>query len=255
MSDYFYPAGSAGCTMKYLDFEICSLGKGESFEDVTGGKETSLTILCGSCLIYVDGVVCETGVRDSGFTGASPHTAFLPAGCSYKVSAKTPVTFSIAKTAAAGDLNDATHVEVGAIKSFKRGTGQTLREIYELTPPYVPAKLLVYEIITPGGNWSSFPPHKHDIEEGEEALLQEVYYFTFDPPEGFALFWLSDDKGALNKAFSVRNGDFVAIPNGYHTMCASPGYTCSTHCVMAGPGKEWKFRVKPEYKHLLDWIH
>jgi 5-deoxy-glucuronate isomerase len=253
MDDYMYRAGSAACSMEFLEFETRSLRAGENALGETGDKEAALTILKGSCVIYAGDGPRETGARNGIFAGISPHVAFLPARCTFKVSAKTPLTFSIAKTAAAGNLKQVTHVEMGAVKGFERGAGQTRREVFELTPQGTPTNLLVYEVFTPGGNWSSFPPHKHDTETDDERLLQEVYYFSFDPPEGFALIWLSDDDGRLDKAYSARDGDLVAIPRGYHTMCVSPGYTCSTHCVMAGPSNEWKIKVKPAYRHLLDW--
>jgi len=253
MDDFMYRAGSVSCSMEYLEFETRSLRAGESVSGETGGKEAALTILSGSCVVCTGGEARETGVRNSIFDGISPHVTFLPAGCSFNVLAKTPLTFSIAKTAAVCNLKHVKHVEMGAIKSFTRGAEQTRREVFELTPPGTPTNLLVYEVFTSGGNWSSFPPHKHDTETDDEKLLQEVYYFSFDPPEGFALIWLSDDDGHLDKAYSARDGDLIAIPRGYHTMCVSPGYTCSTHCVMAGPTNEWKIKVKPAYKHLLDW--
>ena len=250
---YMYRAGNAVCSMEYLAFEAHSLCAGDVFRGTTHGDEAALTILRGSCIICAQGEARETGSRNSIFGGTSPHVAFLPAACAFEVAARTPLLFSLAKTAAGGKLNKVMHSEMGAACGFTRGAEKTRREIFELTPATVPTNLLVYEVFTPGGNWSSFPPHKHDAETAEERLLQEVYYFSFDPPEGFALMWLCDDAGDLDKAYAVRNGDLVAVPRGYHTLCVSPGYACSAHCVMAGPSKEWKFTVKQEYRHLLDW--
>jgi 5-deoxy-glucuronate isomerase len=139
------------------------------------------------------------------------------------------------------------------VEGVDRGEGNTARTIYDLVPGDADTKLMVYEVFTPGGNWSSFPPHKHDVDSDEERLLQEVYLYSFEPEEGFALVWLSDDEGLLDEAYAVRDGDLWLIPKGYHTMCVAPGAECSTHAVMAGPTNEWKISFKKEYEKLNTW--
>jgi len=253
MDHYIYRAGNAACFMEHLEFEIHSLSPGEGFRGETGSREGALTALVGSCVFSAKGDRRTIGGRKSIFEGRSPHVAFLPPECAFEVTAVTPLTFSLAKGTPGGELKSVLHVETGSVQGFQRGEGKTRREIYELTPPEPRIKLMVFEVFTPEGNWSSFPPHKHDVETEQESFLQETYYFSFDPTEGFALLWLSDDRGDLDNAYSVRDGDLAAIPHGYHTMCVSPGYACSTHCVMAGPSDTWKISVKPEYKHLLNW--
>jgi len=271
-----------GCKLEYVDFQVRVIAPGREVRGESGENEVGITILTGACDIEVDGQVFPAlGGRAKIREGCSPHVALIPPGCAYSVRAVTAAAdgaaeaaidgggaadgadradraatgakVSIAATPAGGGLEEVTHIPQGSIPGARRGTGKTQRTIYDLIPPEVDTKLMIYEVFTPEGNWSSFPPHKHDEETADERLLQEVYLFDFDPPEGFALIWLFDDDGALDEAYAAKSGDLELIPKGYHTMCVSPGYTCSTHAVMAGPTNEWKIKFKEEYKHLFDW--
>jgi 5-deoxy-glucuronate isomerase len=242
------------CRLDYLDFKIRILKAGDKVCGVSGGNEVGITILYGICDIMVNGRIEKAaGKRDKVMIDSSPHITLITPGCSYEVFARTDVKLSISATKAGNGLHEITHIPAGSIQGRIRGQGKTKRIVYDLIPDDVDTKLMIYEVYTPEGNWSSFPPHKHDVDTDDERLLQEVYYFTFDPSEGFALVWLCDDEGMMDHAYAVKNGDLEAIPKGYHTMVVSPGYMCSTHAVMAGPTNEWKIKFKEEYVHLYDW--
>ena len=240
--------------MKYLDFCVHMLKPGETIMSETGEKESGITILYGICDISVNAAVSKSlGKRTGIQPGCSPHVTLIPPGNQYTITAITEARITVSDTAAGGGLKDTVHIPAGSIDGVCRGAGKTERTIYDLIPQDVDTKLMIYEVFTPEGNWSSFPPHKHDEDTENERLLEEVYLFHFDPPEGFALIWLFDDNGELDHAYAAKNGDLELIPKGYHTMAVSPGYLCSTHAVMAGPTKEWKIKFKEEYKHLYDW--
>jgi 5-deoxy-glucuronate isomerase len=241
------------CMMEHLDFSFRTILAGEAIVGDTANDEVSITVLSGVCKITAEGQTITAGKRMGIFEGGSPHVTYIPAQHTYRVLAETQIVVTIARTPQSGELSRVMHVQADSISGFSRGNDKTLRTVYELTPEAVPTKLMVFEVFTPAGNWSSFPPHKHDVESDEESLLQEVYLFSFDPPEGFALIWLSDDDLTLDNAYAVRNGDLITIPRGYHTMCVSPGFTCSTHCIMAGLSDSWKIKIKPQYQGLLDW--
>jgi 5-deoxy-glucuronate isomerase len=244
------------CCLDYLDFKISILKVGDKVCGVSGGNEVGITVLYGICDIVVNGRIEKAvGKRDKVRIDSSPHITLLAPGCSYEVWACTDVKISVSATKSGDGLREVTHIPAGSIQGYVRGQGKTERIIYDLIPNGVDTKLMIYEVYTPEGNWSSFPPHKHDVDTDDERLLQEVYYFTFDPSEGFALVWLCDDKGTMDHAYAVKNGDIEVIPKGYHTMVVSPGYMCSTHAVMAGPTNEWKIKFKKEYAHLYDWLN
>ncbi|MCL1895251.1 MAG: 5-deoxy-glucuronate isomerase [Clostridiales bacterium] len=243
-----------GCRLEHLDFRVRGLSMWETEAGETGDNETGVTILYGICDITVDGKERRAlGRRDRIEPGCSPHVCLIPPGCAYSVKALTEARITVSATKAGGGLRETVHVPAGSIEGVRRGTGKTERVIYDLIPEGVDTKLMIYEVFTPEGNWSSFPPHKHDEDTEDERLLEEVYLFHFDPPEGFALVWLTDGEGGLDEAYAVKDGDLELIPRGYHTMAVSPGYLCSTHAVMAGPTNEWKIKFMEEYKHLYDW--
>ena len=250
----------SGCRLEHLDFRVHVLKPGEVIEGRSGENEVGITILYGLCDIAVGELVSGTGTlyegaggRTSASPGPSPHVALIPPGFGYSVTALTEAKFSVSATKAGGGLNEVIHVPSGTVAGARRGTGKTERTIYDLIPDGVDTKLMIFEVFTPEGNWSSFPPHKHDEDGEDERLLEEVYLFHFDPPEGFALVWLFDDSGELDEAYAVKDGDLELIPRGYHTMAVSPGFTCATHAVMAGPTNEWKVKFKEEYRRLYDW--
>jgi 5-deoxy-glucuronate isomerase len=124
--------------------------------------------------------------------------------------------------------------------------------VRNILPETEPAEsLLVVEVITPGGHWSSYPPHKHDTAEaGEETALEETYYHRLDPPQGFAFQRVYTDDRALDETVCVEDGDVVMVPRGYHPVGAPHGYDLYYLNVMAGPSRHWIFRNDPAH----DWI-
>ena len=133
-----------------------------------------------------------------------------------------------------------------------RGQGTNERFVRNILPETEPAEsLLVVEVITPGGHWSSYPPHKHDTAtEGEETALEETYYHRVNPPQGFAIQRVYTDDRSLDETISVEDGDVVMVPRGYHPVGAPHGYDVYYLNVMAGPRRNWIFRNDPAH----DWI-
>ena len=109
--------------------------------------------------------------------------------------------------------------------------------------------LLVTEVLTPGGNWSSYPPHKHDTDDlPRESYLEETYYHRTARREGFALQMVYTDDRSLNEALQVRDGDVVLVPRGYHPVAAGPGYDLYYLNVMAGPHRRWVVTTDPDHR-------
>ncbi|MNS61683.1 5-deoxy-glucuronate isomerase [compost metagenome] len=133
-----------------------------------------------------------------------------------------------------------------------RGAGTNTRHVRNILPETQPAEgLLVVEVITPGGHWSSYPPHKHDTASPfEETALEETYYHRLNPPQGFAIQRVYTDDRSLDETVSVEDGDVVMVPCGYHPVGAPHGYDLYYLNVMAGPKRHWIFRNDPAH----DWI-
>jgi 5-deoxy-glucuronate isomerase len=112
--------------------------------------------------------------------------------------------------------------------------------------------LLVTEVVTPAGHWSSYPPHKHDRDAlPEESFLEETYYHRVEPARGFGLQRVYTDDRSLDETLTFRDRDVVLVPRGYHTVSAPPGYAVYYLNVMAGPTRSWAVANDPEHEWTL----
>jgi len=133
-----------------------------------------------------------------------------------------------------------------------RGEGNTRRRVQHILDTDQEAeRLIAVEVITPAGNWSSFPPHKHDTENPpHEAYLEETYYHHMQPTDGFAFQRVYTGEG-FDETVAVHDGDLVLVPKGYHVVSAAPGFDLYYLNVMAGPRREWQYQVDPAFHRLL----
>ena len=191
----------------------------------------------------------DIGGRDTVFAGP-PHAVYLPPGSDFTVTALTdPLELAIcwapAVRGAEPRLLDPAGCRVEA-----RGDGSTRRTVHNiLMTDQAAESLLVTEVLTPGGNWSSYPPHKHDTNDPpRETYLEETYYHRLAKPGGFALQALYDDSRQLDESLIVHDGDVVLVPRGYHPVVAGPGYDLYYLNVMAGPVREWLTTVDPDHR-------
>jgi len=130
-----------------------------------------------------------------------------------------------------------------------RGEGSEERFIANILMEAEPAEsLLVTEVVTPAGHWSSYPPHKHDTEDlPNEALLEETYYHRLRGGSGFAFQRVYTDDGSLDEGIVVEDGDVVLVPRGYHPVAGDPRTDLYYLNVMAGPARAWRVTVAPGY--------
>jgi 5-deoxy-glucuronate isomerase len=152
-----------------------------------------------------------------------PATAlYLPPGVELAVTASAPLE-AIIVTAPAAAGGEPVLVESHQVQVNHRGAKDYRREVHDIfVRDAVAQRLLVGETFNPAGNWSSYPPHKHDGKDGEPRL-EEIYHYRIDPPQGFGLQSLYTAEGEA-VTHMVRDGDAVLIPYGYHPICAPPGY-------------------------------
>ena len=158
-------------------------------------------------------------------------------------------------SAPAGAVRVTRAIAPGDVLVEARGSGQTARRIHHLLPPDAEAgRLIAYEVFTPGGNWSSYPPHKHDTEDPPiESRLEELYFYRFARPEGFAFQRVYTRDGSLDEALAPGDGDVVLVPRGYHPVGVPAGYDCYYLNIMAGPTRAWHFTIDPDHAWLMDW--
>lgn len=238
---------------EYVGFRVSRLRRGQSCEGAAVRRETCIVILAGRVRLHVNGKdLGLLGERDSVFDGPA-WSAYVPADSEYRVEAETDceVAFCSAPAEPGGEPAiigpDASILEI-------RGTGTNERRVRNILDDTseVAQSLLVVEVITPGGHWSSYPPHKHDQDAyPDETFLEETYYHRLSPPQGFAFQRVYTDDRAIDETMSVEDGSVVMVPRGYHPVGAPHGYDLYYLNVMAGPRKNWIFRNDPDHEWII----
>ena len=241
---------------RYTGFEAYKLSPGATVGGDSAEFEVGIVILGGTCDIEAAGRAFPgLGKRKDVWERTPPYAVLVPPGASYTVQAKSELHIAVAKARRPGGKGAPRVITPQEIAAEDRGEGPTYRRIHHILPPAAEALgLILVEVYTPAGNWSSFPPHKHDQEDPpREAYLEEVYYYQINPPGGFALQRVYTDDRGFDEAVAAEDGDAVIVPRGYHPVAAMPGYDCYYLNVMAGPARAWNFSVDPRYAWLMNW--
>jgi 5-deoxy-glucuronate isomerase len=241
---------SAGWT--YVGFEVYRLADGRSVAQETGGREACLVLVSGTARVEAGGQDFGiVGGRASPFAGA-PHSVYVPARSRWTVTASGDCEIAVCTAPAEGKLPPRL-IAPDHVGQETRGKGSNTRHVRNILPEGEPAEsLLVVEVITPSGHWSSYPPHKHDRDAlPAESLLEETYYHRLDPPQGFALQRVYTDDRSLDETLAPADGDVVLVPRGYHPCAAPHGYDLYYLNVMAGPTRTWRFHNDPAHEWLV----
>jgi 5-deoxy-glucuronate isomerase len=233
---------------EYVGFQVRRLASGARWRWHTGENELAIVPL-GGCVSVTSGrgewpVV---GGRANVFAGL-PHALYLPRRTPFEVTATTGCEFAVAWTPSEQD-HPARLVTPAEVPVEIRGGDHATRQINGIIPPgFACHRLVIVEVYTPGGNWSSYPPHKHDVHHEApdgtivEADLEEIYYYKFDRAEGFAFQHVYTDPASplalagtpIDAVLQPRNDDVVLVPEGYHPVSSPPGYTAYYLNVLAG---------------------
>jgi 5-deoxy-glucuronate isomerase len=221
-----------------LDFSLLKLAAGETYEAETPGREILAVILGGKATFDINAQRFEkVGGRPNVFAG-KPHSVYIPANAKYSIMAESSV--EIALPGAPSDVAIAPYVIVPSqvatgvwgAANFKRNFHQILTLAAQ---PDLPARrLIVGETFTPSGNWSTYPPHKHQVDDlPREAYHEEMYYFKVNPADGFGICHYYNEEGE-EENFTVRDNSLHMLPRGYHTVVSAPGYTTYYLWFLAG---------------------
>jgi 5-deoxy-glucuronate isomerase len=235
----------------YVGFEVIELGAGPSLSRNTGDTEVCVVVVQGRCDVCSEfGEWSGLGGRPTPFEGR-PDAAYLPPGADFELSGDGEVALC---TAPAQTGAEARVLRGDEIEVETRGFGAQERTVVPILMADREAEsLLVCEVLTPPGHWSSYPPHKHDRDAlPEESYLEETYYHRIDPPHGFALQRVYTGDGNLDETLAVRDRDVVLVPRGYHTVSAPPGYAVYYLNVMAGPQRTWAIANDPDHEWMLN---
>ena len=244
-ADQLRPPGSAG--FEHISLDVRSFAPGASFQAGTGARELGLVALGGACQVRTTGGEWRMGERATVFDGL-PYTLYLPIQTDFIVQAITRCELAFcycrAETRHPAQLIGPKEVEIEL-----RGGLNATRTIHHIVKPDFPAhRLLIVEVFTPSGNWSSYPPHKHDIHNPpQEVDLEEIYYYRTRRPEGYAIQQLYTHDRRLDERFVARDGDIVLIPEGYHPVVAGFGYDVYYLNVLAGSARSMAASDDPDH--------
>jgi 5-deoxy-glucuronate isomerase len=243
----------------YLDFQAHRLATGQRASGQSLDREVALIVLGGRAAFHVgDQRFVDVGDRRDVWDRKPPYALLVAPGQSYMVEAASELHLAVAGARCEkhhGVGEEARMIGPDQVAIEERGSGQTYRYIQHVLPPSADAaRLILVEVYTPGGNWSSFPPHKHDREDPpRESYLEETYYYQIRPSSGFALQRVYTADRTLDETIAPGDGDLVVVPRGFHTVAATPGHDCYYLNAMAGPTRAWNFQVDPDYAHLMNW--
>jgi 5-deoxy-glucuronate isomerase len=219
---------------EFAGLTVVKIAPGEHWTRSTGPDEVALVPLGGRCAVISGGQTWMIGERANVFSG-QPWALYLPRDSDFEVVAETPLELAVCATRAERTLEPKL-VTPEDVRVEIRGAGNAARQINHIIEPSFPAdRLLVVEVFTPSGNWSSYPPHKHDVHDmPREADLEEIYYYRIDPADGFALQRLYTGDGQTDVAYVIHDGDLLLVPEGYHVFAVPQGYTGYYLNVLAG---------------------
>jgi 5-deoxy-glucuronate isomerase len=237
---------------RFVHFAVRHVVPGKPWAGDTGAEECCLVLLAGQCRINVDGRVETLGPRKSVFA-EYPHAIYLPSRTAFRVEAD--VATELADGRAPSRRRD---LQVRRITPAQcgfeiRGGGNATRQIVDIIRPDFPAdRLLVCEVYTPAGNWSSYPPHKHDVDRPPgEVKLEEIYYYRFEHPDAFGFQRLYDRR--TDRTVTVGHGDVVLVRSGYHPFVTAHGYNAYYLNVLAGTRRSMAASDDPRYAAFRSW--
>ncbi len=238
---------------RYVGFAVHALPAGGSLQRVMAERETCLVVLSGKLTVTVgEQVFPSVGSRSSVFDDQAPDAVYIPAGVRMDVVAESDAEFALCSAPSSGQ-HKARLIPGRTMSVEERGSGTNRRIVRNVLPETEEAdSLLIAEVITPAGNWSSYPPHKHDADNlPEESALEETYYHRLNPPQGFAFQRVYTDDRSLDESMAVQDGDCVLVPRGYHPVGAAHGYDLYYLNVMAGPKRTWLINNDPAHEWIV----
>jgi 5-deoxy-glucuronate isomerase len=246
----------ASAGWSYVGFALHRLNANEGVAANTGTREVCLVVVSGKASLSIDGKDFGViGGRLTPFDGP-PWAAYVPAGSHYSVTAVTALEMGVCS--APGGLGyPAKLIPPGEHPQIARGKGSNTRYVTNIMPEDdgSASALLVVEVITPGGNTSSYPPHKHDRDDlPNESYLEETYYHRFNPRQGYGFQRVYTDDRLLDETAVIEDGDVVMVPKGYHPVATVHGYDSYYLNVMAGPKRAWKFHNEPAHEWLFTGV-
>lgn len=239
----------------YVGFSLYRLRAGEIAAESTGDREVILVMIEGKA--SVQGAGKDWGVlgdRLDVFEKTPPHCLYLPNGADWEAKAETDCTIAVCSAPGKGE-HDARRIGPDGIALTQRGKGTNTRYINNIAmenEDYCDS-LLVTEVFTPDGHWSSYPSHRHDENDYPRiTYLEETYYHRLNPADGFGIQRVYTDDLRLDETMAVADGDVVLVPRGHHPCGVPYGIEMYYLNVMAGPLRKWRFAPAQHVEWILE---
>ncbi len=239
----------------YVGFGLYHLNAGERASELTGDREIILVMVEGKASIT--GAGQDWGVlgdRMNVFEKTPPHCLYLPNGSEWEAVAETDCVIAVCSAPGKGG-HPARRIGPDGISLTERGKGVNMRFINNIAMEAedFADSLLVTEVFTPNGHWSSYPSHRHDEDDYPRiTYLEETYYHRLNPSNGFGIQRVYTDDGSLDETMAVSDGDVVLVPRGHHPCGAPYGFEMYYLNVMAGPLRKWRFVPAPEVAWIME---
>ena len=223
---------------EYVGLRVQLIEPGGFWNYASEQDELCIVPLRGSAVIESGDQSWKVSRPGTMFDG-KPTALYLPVGSSVRATSDEGAELAITTSRASRHFPPKL-IEPDDIDVEIRGAGNAARQINHIIKPDFPAdRLLVVEVFTPSGNWSSFPPHKHDVSDmPAEADLEEIYYYRIQPDDGFGLQRLYTADGSFDQAWVIHDGDLLLVPEGYHAFAIAHGYTGYYLNILAGDEAE-----------------
>lgn len=241
--------------LTYIRLKIIEMESGASYEESLTQFECCLVALTGKITVtdFAE-TFSEIGTRESVFERIPTDSVYLSTQQKFRVTAKTAA--KIVLCYAPSEKKLPTQLIKASDNSIEnRGMYQNKRLVHTILSDTssISDALLVVEVLTDSGNWSSYPPHKHDQNDlPRESLLEETYYHEMNPRQGFVFQRVYTDDRSLDETMTVENGDVIVVPKGYHPVGVPDGYESYYLNIMAGPIKKWQFHNDPAHEWILN---
>ena len=240
---------------RYVGFALHRLRAGESATEATGDREAILVMVEGKAAMRAAGQDWGVlGERMDVFEKTPPHCLYVPNGTGWTATAETDCVIAVCTAPGKGG-HKARRIGPEGITLTERGKGTNTRYINNIAmeaEDYADS-LLVTEVFTPSGHWSSYPSHRHDEDDFPRiTYLEETYYHRQNPAQGFGIQRVYSDDLQLNETMTVHDGDVVCVPRGHHPCGAPYGFEMYYLNVMAGPLRKWRFVAAPEVEWIME---
>ena len=235
---------------QWMSMSVRRLNPDETYEATTQGEEAAFVVLGGLCVANWGKGRKSIGGRKNVFDGL-PYCLYVPPGYDTTFQAETVCEIAECRVPSRAKLEPRL-IAPKDIATSLRGGGNASRQIVDIIQTDFPAdKLVVIEVYTPGGNWSSYPPHKHDVHAPPaEVDLDEIYYYRINQPSGFALQRLYSPRDGEDRVIRVTDGDAVLVHSGYHPVVAGPGYDVYYLNFLAGTSRTLAVTEDPDHVWL-----